>query len=57
MLGDNIFYGSGLGGQLKINSKIEGALVFAYEVSDPGNYVVVEFDETGNAISLEEKPE
>jgi glucose-1-phosphate thymidylyltransferase len=57
VLGDNIFYGSGLGDQLQRFSDIDGAAVFGYRVSNPTEYGVVEFDETGKAISLEEKPE
>ncbi|MFL6088539.1 MAG: glucose-1-phosphate thymidylyltransferase RfbA [Aeromicrobium sp.] len=57
VLGDNIFYGAGLGDQLQRFSAIEGAAVFGYRVSNPTEYGVVEFDETGKAISLEEKPE
>ena len=57
VLGDNIFYGSGLGDRLQRFSGIEGAAVFGYRVSNPTEYGVVEFDETGKAISLEEKPE
>jgi glucose-1-phosphate thymidylyltransferase len=56
ILGDNIFYGSGLGRQLQELSNIEGAYVFAYEVSDPHRYGVVEFDKNKKAISIEEKP-
>ena len=58
ILGDNIFYGSGFSGLLEEMSKIEdGAAIFGYPVKDPRAYGVVEFDETGKAISLEEKPE
>ena len=58
ILGDNIFYGSGFTGLLEEMSKIEdGAAIFGYPVKDPKAYGVVEFDETGKAISLEEKPE
>jgi glucose-1-phosphate thymidylyltransferase len=56
VLGDNIFYGSGLGRQLQALNNIEGGYVFAYEVSDPERYGVVEFDEKKNVISIEEKP-
>jgi glucose-1-phosphate thymidylyltransferase len=56
ILGDNIFYGSGMGTALKAMAGREGATVFAYEVSNPQEYGVVEFDSTGKAISIEEKP-
>ncbi len=56
VLGDNIFYGPGFGRKLARFSEIDGAAVFAYQVSDPSAYGVVEFDETGKALSLEEKP-
>jgi len=56
ILGDNIFYGSGLGNQLEKNKNIEGALIYAYRVSDPERYGVIEFDNVGKAISIEEKP-
>ena len=56
VLGDNIFYGSGLGEQLSKLTDIDGGYVFAYEVSDPERYGVVEFDENKKAVSLEEKP-
>ena len=56
ILGDNIFYGSGLSKLLQSANDIEGAMVFAYEVSDPERYGVVEFDEDKNAVSIEEKP-
>ncbi len=55
-LGDNLFHGSGLGFQLKELTDRSGATIFAYKVSDPQNYGVVEFDALGNAVSLEEKP-
>ena len=57
ILGDNIFYGQGLGTQLKQLADIEGAMVFGYRVADPGAYGVVEFDSDGRVSSLEEKPE
>src|SRR5215212_631384 len=56
VLGDNIFYGSGLGRQLQALNEVEGGYVFAYEVSDPERYGVVEFDEERNVVSIEEKP-
>jgi glucose-1-phosphate thymidylyltransferase len=56
VLGDNIFHGAGLGGQLAKLSNVEGGYVFAYQVSDPERYGVVEFDEQMNAVSIEEKP-
>jgi glucose-1-phosphate thymidylyltransferase len=56
ILGDNIFYGSGLGNQLEKNRNIKGALIYAYRVSDPERYGVIEFDNNGNTISIEEKP-
>ena len=56
VLGDNIFYGAGLGRQLKKLNNVEGGYVFAYQVSDPERYGVVEFDENMKAISIEEKP-
>jgi glucose-1-phosphate thymidylyltransferase len=56
ILGDNIFYGSGLSNLVESFSEVEGAAVFAYEVSDPERYGVVEFDENLKAISIEEKP-
>ena len=56
VLGDNLFYGQGLGLQLVENTNVSGARIFAYKVSDPERYGVVEFDENGKVISLEEKP-
>jgi len=56
ILGDNIFYGSGLGRQLQELNNVEGGYVFAYKVSDPERYGVVEFDDKLHAISIEEKP-
>jgi glucose-1-phosphate thymidylyltransferase len=58
ILGDNIFFGHGLPGSLRNAAQIkEGALVFAYSVRDPERYGVVEFDQEGRALSVEEKPE
>ncbi len=56
MLGDNIFYGERLGGQLRRFETLEGAAVFGYQVANPEEYGVVEFDDQGRAVSLEEKP-
>lgn len=56
VLGDNIFYGSGMSKLLQDCTKEEGGVVFAYQVKDPERYGVVEFDESKNALSLEEKP-
>ncbi len=56
VLGDNIFYGSGLGSQLKTCADPNGGIVFAYKVSDPERYGVVEFDADGKVLSIEEKP-
>ncbi|BAH52207.1 glucose-1-phosphate thymidylyltransferase RfbA [Rhodococcus opacus] len=56
VLGDNIFYGPGLGSRLNRFENIDGGAVFAYWVSDPSSYGVVEFDDTGRAMSIEEKP-
>jgi glucose-1-phosphate thymidylyltransferase len=57
VLGDNIFYGVGLGNALKANTSLTGGHVFAYHVSNPRDYGVVEFDDSGRAVSIEEKPE
>jgi glucose-1-phosphate thymidylyltransferase len=57
VLGDNIFFGTGLGTALMDCVDVEGGHVFAYHVSNPSEYGVVEFDENGKAISLEEKPQ
>ncbi|BDZ65782.1 glucose-1-phosphate thymidylyltransferase RfbA [Agromyces mangrovi Wang et al. 2018] len=56
VLGDNIFHGSGLGTALRSHTDIDGAVIFAYQVSDPTAYGVVEFDDDFRAISIEEKP-
>ncbi len=56
VLGDNIFYGSGFSKLLQSSVHTDGAVVFAYPVSDPERYGVVEFDEQNNAVSIEEKP-
>ncbi|MBX2920862.1 MAG: glucose-1-phosphate thymidylyltransferase RfbA [Chitinophagaceae bacterium] len=56
VLGDNIFYGAGLGRQLSGNIDPEGGIVYAYQVSDPERYGVVDFDEQMNVLSIEEKP-
>ena len=57
ILGDNIFYGSGLAKLLQSNNDPNGGIIYAYRVHDPERYGVVEFDEEGRAISIEEKPE
>ena len=57
VLGDNIFYGTGLGESLRANTDPEGGHVFAYHVATPSDYGVVEFDGAGRVISIEEKPE
>jgi glucose-1-phosphate thymidylyltransferase len=56
ILGDNIFYGSGFAKLIQSFNNVEGAAIFAYEVSDPERYGVVEFDANNKAISIEEKP-
>jgi glucose-1-phosphate thymidylyltransferase len=56
VLGDNLFYGPGFGRKLRRFEDVDGAAIFAYWVSDPTAYGVVEFDDTGKALSLEEKP-
>ena len=56
VLGDNIFYGSGLPQLLESKTQVKGGCVFAYPVSDPERYGVVEFDENQKAVSIEEKP-
>jgi glucose-1-phosphate thymidylyltransferase len=56
ILGDNIFHGPGLGSQLRNYLNVNGAQVFAYQVSDPKSYGVVEFSEDGKVVSIEEKP-
>jgi glucose-1-phosphate thymidylyltransferase len=56
VLGDNIFYGPGLGLQLSRFAEVDGAAIFGYRVADPSAYGVVTFDEQGRATSLEEKP-
>ena len=57
ILGDNLFYGSGLGQSLESNAEIAGAKIFAYHVANPKEYGVVEFDSGGKVLSIEEKPE
>ena len=56
ILGDNIFYGSGLASLLQANNNPDGGIIYAYHVHDPERYGVVEFDESGKAVSIEEKP-
>ena len=56
VLGDNIFHGTGLGSSLRKNTHIDGGLIFAYQVAEPSAYGVVEFDNDGRAVSIEEKP-
>ncbi|MEX1078641.1 MAG: glucose-1-phosphate thymidylyltransferase RfbA [Homoserinimonas sp.] len=57
VLGDNIFHGVDLGSNLRAHTDVDGALIFAYQVAQPGAYGVVEFDSDNRAISIEEKPE
>lgn len=57
ILGDNIFYGTGLSSLLQANNDPDGGIIYAYHVHDPERYGVVEFDENGKAVSIEEKPE
>jgi glucose-1-phosphate thymidylyltransferase len=57
ILGDNIFYGTGLAEKLQANNDPEGGIIYAYHVHDPERYGVVEFDQQGTAISIEEKPQ
>lgn len=56
VLGDNIFHGTSLGSALRKNTDVDGGLIFAYQVSDPSAYGVVEFDNSMTAVSVEEKP-
>src|SRR5699024_4481637 len=56
VLGDNIFYGNGVGRKLMKNTEPDGGIVYAYHVSDPKRYGVVEFDEKNKVLSIEEKP-
>lgn len=56
VLGDNIFHGAGLGSNLRLHTDVAGALIFAYHVSNPRAYGVVEFDKDFRAVSIEEKP-
>lgn len=57
ILGDNIFYGTGLAELLQANNNPEGGIIYAYHVHDPERYGVVDFDKNGNVLSIEEKPE
>lgn len=57
ILGDNIFYGTGLSALLQANNNPDGGIIYAYHVHDPERYGVVDFDESGNVLSIEEKPE
>ncbi len=56
ILGDNVFHGTGMGRQLAVFSEVVGAHIFAYKVSDPAQYGVIEFDDNGKVQSIEEKP-
>jgi len=56
ILGDNIFHGSGLGTKLRLLTDPDGGIVFAYQVANPSEYGVIEFDESGHVVSIEEKP-
>src|SRR5690554_5491109 len=56
VLGDNIFHGAGLGSSLRTHGEVDGGLIFAYHVSNPTSYGVVEFDDDMKAVSIEEKP-
>ena len=56
ILGDNIFYGTGLSNLLKANNNPNGGIIYAYHVNDPERYGVVEFDDENNVLSIEEKP-
>jgi glucose-1-phosphate thymidylyltransferase len=57
VLGDNIFHGTALGAELRAGKDPDGAVIFAYRVANPSDYGVVQFDESGKAISIEEKPQ
>jgi glucose-1-phosphate thymidylyltransferase len=57
ILGDNIFYGTGLSKLLQSNNDPDGGIIYAYRVQDPERYGVIEFDHLGRAISIEEKPD
>ena len=57
VLGDNIFYGTGLSELLKANNNPDGGIIYAYHVTDPERYGVVDFDATGKVLSIEEKPD
>ena len=57
VLGDNIFYGTGLSDLLQANNNPDGGIIYAYHVNDPERYGVVDFDSEGNVLSIEEKPE